>query len=152
MHASLNCAVLNFVTASLIKLNESRRTADVITSSNSFDHACAMEPRQMCASKHLIYMVIRSTIFSGMDQYITHSYIDNNILGMAFFFNSSSRIKSLFQGGILLLFVFLPIPFLYHVSSSISSFHHHHTPRSATNLSGSLGQSSLLKTTDDVGK
>jgi len=97
-----------------------------------------MEPRQMCTSKHLVYTVIRSTSFSGMNWYITHSYIDNNILSI-FFLNSNSRIKSLFQGGILLLFVFLPIPFLYHVSSSISSFHHHRTPRSATNLSGSLG-------------
>jgi len=140
MHASLNCIVLNFVVASLIKPNESRwRTVDVITSLNSFHHACAMEPRQIRTSKHLVYMVIRSTSFSGMNWYIIPSYTDNNILSNFFFFNSSSRIKSLFQGGILLLFVFLPIPFLYHVSSSISSFHHHHTPRSATNLSGSLG-------------
>jgi len=85
MNVSLNCIVLNFAVAGLIKLKESLWTADVITSSSSFYHACAMEPRQTCISKHLAYMVIRSTSFSGMNWYITHSYIDSNILSIFFF-------------------------------------------------------------------
>jgi hypothetical protein len=45
MNASLTCTALDFVTASLIKLNKSRRsTADAINSSNSFDHEWAMGP------------------------------------------------------------------------------------------------------------